>query len=282
MGVQTFLGGVSNNVRENRKDGLIPLRVGFKDPDGRYVDPVNPTGRFLHEGKVVHGIQLLASTVGTDGTFPLSPVSTGIYSVSFLTVGMTPGLYILEAWGNIDWGGKPIELRADGTINVGEISMLQYYITRLRVRLMDDMLAWYRLDQPVQQWSADNLAACLMEALSHINVRGPRITYEVFETVPEDLIVTGGMIYALESRARMEIANTMNYTDGHSLNIDRSPKYLQMAQQLRAGWDQSIESWKRATPPTPIGVKSQQLPFRIFRIIGLLPNYQSYFEGVYA
>lgn len=280
--VQTFTGGLSNNVRQNVKDGLVSIRVAFRNPDGNYVDPSVPTGRFLYEGKVVKNVQVLLSTPGSDGTFVLSQVSTGIYDVSFLTVGMKPGLYILESWGQIMWVGKPIQLRSSGTIEIGEISMLQYYINRLRVKLMDDMVSWYRLDEPIHQWSASNLMACLTEALSHINNRGPRITYEAFETVPEDLIVTGGMIYALESRARIELANAMNYTDGHSLNIDRSPKYLQMAQQLRAGWDISIESWKRATPPTPIGLKSMRLPFRIFRVIGMLPNYQSYFEGLSA
>ena len=284
MPVAPFMwtGGVSNNRRDNSANTVIPVRVGFRDLDGNYVNPVNPTGRYLRDGKVVQGIQLLASTMAPDGTFPLSPVSTGIYSAAFMTTGMTPGLYVLETWGDIVWNTKTLTVRVGGTIELGEVSMLQYYITRLRIRLMDERPNLYRLDEPVPQWPAETLAACLMESLSHINNRGPRITYEAFETVGEDLIVTGGMIYALESRARLESANAMQYTDGHSLNIDRGPRYLAMAQQLRNGWDQTIESWKKATPPRPIGEKSQQLPFRIFRIIGLLPNYQSYFEGLYA
>jgi len=280
--VFTWSGGVSNDRRMNASDTLVPVRVGYHDPDGHLIDPSTPMGRILRDGKVVQGIQLLAGGMTAAGTFPLSYVSTGVYSAAFMSTGMSPGLYKLETWGDIVFGSQTLTLRIGGTFELGEVSMIQYYITRLRMRLMDERPALYQLDAPVYQWPLDTLAACLMEALSHINNRGPRITREGFETVPEDLIVTGGIIYALETRARLEEANHMAYADGHSLDINRAPMYMTMAQQLRNGWDLSIESWKKATPPKPIGMKAQQMPFRIFRIIGLLPNYQSYFEGVYA
>lgn len=282
MAVKTFLAGQSNDLRDNTKNSLVSLRLRFKNPAGNPVNIKSATGRLLHENKVVENFELVTGTVGQGGVFPLAHIQTGLYAVSFLTVGLKYGIYKLEAWGNIEWESKPLILRVEGTIEIGEISMIQYYVTSLRVRLMDDMVSWYRLDEPIHQWPTDTLATCLMNALSHINIRGPRQTNVGFESVPEDLIITGGLIYALESRARIEIANTMNYTDGHSLNVDRSPKYTQLAQQLRGDWDVSIEGWKKSTPPTPIVLKSQRLPFRIFRVIGMLPNYQSYFESIYS
>lgn len=269
-----------NEVREQKKQALISIRVSFRDPQSNLADVDNPRARVLREGEVVLNLQLVSGTLAEGGSVILEHLGTGRYSISFLPSFMEFGLYRIEFTGDLTYQGRNLKILIGGVIEIGEITMLQYYITQLRIRLMDDLVSWYRLDEPVFQWPTDTLMTCLANALDHIVIRGPQYRPLSFDTVPEDLITTGGLIYALESRARMEIANAMSYTDGHSLSIDRGPRYQALASQLRQSWDQAIEGWKKATPPQPIGLKSQRLPFRIFRVIGLIPGYQSYFEGV--
>lgn len=280
MSVSVFTPGTSNFRSSSVKESLVSIRVGFRAPNGSLVNVTNPVGRITHEERLVPALDMVIGSVVEGGYFSLAQISTGVYGLAFIPRGMTYGLYKLECSGQYSYLGKNHVLFCEGSILVGEISMVQFYVNQLRIRLMDDMLAWYRLDEPIHQWPLDTLYTCLSNSLSHINSKGPRITTMGYESVPEDLLITGGIIYALETRARLEIANSMNYTDGHSINIDRGPKYQSLAQQMRASWEEMIISWKKATPPTPIALKSQRLPFRIFRMVGMLPNYQSYFEGV--
>lgn len=169
-----------------------------------------------------------------------------------------------------------------GQLGIGGISRIQDFLNRIRQGLMDDCPELYRLDEPVHQWTNQQFYTYLREAQDRINNTGPRRTFYEIESFPigqDEFLVTGAKIWALYARSRLEKANEMTYSDLHSLDIKRADFYKSLADQLYRDWIESIVSWKRSTPPTPIGINSQRLPFRIFRVLGLMPNYQTFFSG---
>lgn len=288
MATRTFGGGL-NNYEPARigKQVEITLMVQFKDQQ----DP--PTATDVTDGKAfikdiegtTIGVEVFSPTVqNADKSYSLTLVtSPGLYKLQFLVSGaMKPGLYSAEFQGKITVGPNQHTLTVIGQFGIGEISRIDDYMNRIRLRLMDDFPDDYTLDEPVNQWRRVNVFACLRDALSRFNSTGPRRTEFTFDTYPDtfdELLVTGGYVYALESRARLEKATQMNYSDGISLNIDRGPFYLQLATGMRTDWTRAVQDWKKATPPSPRGVRSVRIPFRINRVIGMLPNYQTYFSG---
>lgn len=272
-------------------DSLIILQVLFKGLDNCPIDVENPRVRIFHgfEQRPVD-VDVLTTIGNNDHSYPLTPVDppqTGQYRFSFLTTWLPPGLYSLEFAGEVDevLPGPIIRKKTiivKGDIEIGEISRLHDILNRIQMGLMDDFPMEYRLDEPVHQWKRDQLFVYTKEALSRFNSTGPRRTNFDIDTFPygnEELIVTGAKIWALYGRSRLEKANEMNYSDVHTLNIDRANMYKQMADTLMQDWTRAVQDWKKMTPPTPIGLKSQRLPFRLARVIGLLPNYQTYFSG---
>lgn len=209
---------------------------------------------------------------------------TGLYRFQFLTTNMLPGVYTV-VWSGTATVGTSMPtthtLVISGTLGIGSISRIQDYMERVRARLMDDHPQDYQLDVAGKnQWSKVNIFYCLRDAIDRINATGPRYTQFSMENIPNpELLVTGAMVFALYARARFEGANTMDYSDGHTLRIDRGPFYKQLADTLREDWLAAIKGWKIATPPIPIGIRTQRLPFRITRVLGLLPNYSTYFSS---
>lgn len=288
MAVRTFGGGQNNYAPAGvGKPIEVTLMVQFKD----HQDPPSPTN--VTDGKafvkdidgVIVSVEVFFPTIqNTDKSYSLTLVtSPGLYKLQFLVSGaMKPGLYSAEFQGKIPIGPNQHTLTVIGQFGIGEISRIDDYMNRIRLRLMDDFPEDYTLDEPVNQWRRVNVFACLKDGLSRFNATGPRRTAFTFDDFPDtydELLVTGGYIYALEARARLEKADQMSYSDGISLNIDRGPFYLQLATGMRTDWTRAVQDWKKATPPRPRGVRSVRVPFRINRVVGLLPNYQTYFSG---
>lgn len=271
------------------RTSLITLTVTFKDftqPVGVPTDVTNPRIRILHD-KVTVSVNALGVTQNADGTYDMSaliPPQTGTYKFAFLPDRTPAGVYNLEFTGEFTdpSSSETKTLIVNGTIGIGEISRLEDWIVRIKRRLMDDFPEWYRLDEPIQQFQPDQLYSYIRDVIDRLNNIGPRITNYDIDGIPDSLsefVVTGAMVFALYARARLEKANEMNYSDLHTLNIQRADFYKSLADSLWKDWEEAVLNFKKATPPTPIGLRAQRLPFRVFRVIGLLPNYQSFFSG---
>ncbi len=285
MGVAVYAGGQSNQQFEPFQGSLVELRVEFHDPDGAPVDVTNEQARLTLSGEPIFPSFSTGGMPDSAGFIPLVKVTgeTGLYSFDFLTDGLQQAAYLVTFTGDIIFNSAPLTLTVQGTAGIGEISKTHAFMDRLRIGLMDNRHREYKIDRKVPQWNETELFIFLREALQAINSAGPQIrryTFDTFPTDVEELLITGGRVYALEARSRLEIANELTYTDGHTLSIDRAQKYMAMAQQLRMDWLQRVRGYITATPPKPIGVQSQRLPFRITRVIGLLPNYSNFFTSL--
>lgn len=278
-GLPTVPSSITWNVLYKRPNALT------NEPEPVDVDVGSQRIKITRNGQLVTVDAIDAAGPDLNGAYTPTKVIgvTGLYSFTFLTTGLQEGLYDLLWSGTAPVGPSLTThtLTVSGQVGIGAVTRLQDFINRVRYRLMDDHPVDYQIDQRgVNHWSKVELFSCLRDALSRINNTGPRITSNTFDSIPtEDLLVTGGMVYALYARARFEGANTMDYSDGHTLRIDRGPFYKQLADTFSKDWLDAVVSWKKATPPTPIGIRTQQIPFRLFRVIGMLPNYQTYFGG---
>lgn len=271
-------------------DSPIILQVLFKGLDGNPVDVENPRIRIFRgfDNEPVD-VDVLSTSGSVDHSYSLSqvdPPQTGKYKFSFLTTWLNPGIYSLEFAGeiteNLNPGFRKKTLVVKGDIGIDAITRLNDVLNRALMGLMDDFPSDYQLDEPVNQWRREQIYAYAREALSRFNATGPRVTHFDFNNFPpgiEELLVTGTKIWALHARSRLEKANEMNYSDVHTLDIKRADFYKNLADTLLQDWTRACQDWKKMTPPMPIGLRSQRLPFRIFRVIGLLPNYQTFFSG---
>lgn len=273
------------------RSSAVSLQVYFKDSTEAAVAVNSPLARFSFaddtRGDEPVTPEALTGGPNTDGTYPMDPVLAnlvpipGLYQLTFLTNAMSAGLY------NIQFTGvNPLDsnrtLLVRGQFALGELSRVQDFINRSRQGLMDDHPEDYRLDEPVKQWTAQQLFSYARDVVDRINMTGPRLTDYILEGFPpglDELVVTGIKIWALYARSRLEKANEMTYSDQHSLTIARADFYKNLADALYRDWLAAIMAFKKASPPTPIGVRSQRLPFRVFRVLGLLPNSASIFSG---
>lgn len=286
MTVGVFSGGANNHGNAGPtagiRDSLVSLQVQFLGLDGLATSVTDPYVQIFHEGELV-SVEAIGSTEQSDHRYPLLAVTgvTGRYKISFLTTRLKYGIYKVEFTGQIlDDDSNPHTIMVAGTIAIGEISRLQDWINRVSIGLMDDHPEEYRLDEPVNQWMQDQIYTYIREAVDRINLFPPRLTNYDFASLPSDeLAVTGAKIWALWARARLEKANELSYSDTHTLDIKRADFYKQLADSLYKDWMELVIAFKKMTPPTPIGLKSQRLPFRIARVIGLLPNYSNFFSG---
>lgn len=290
MPVSTFQGdqsnfGVAGNAGYGAPPSLVTLRCRYKDLSGVYAVPANP---YIIIKSADNNSLVSVDAIGStqqNGRFSVvqDPVEPSLFSFSFIPLNMKEGLY------NVEWGGEFQDVDGKkhttlivGQIALGQITRIQDFINRVVSRLFDDHFVDYRLDEPVRQFPDKNIFGYLRDTISRVNSSGPKQTFYDLNTFPmetDELVVTGGVIFALYARARFEKANEMNYSDVHSLNIQRAEFYKSLADTLMKDWLTAIVDWKKSSPPRPIGMKSQRLPFRLFRVIGMLPNYKSYFSG---
>ena len=282
MAVVTFSGGARNRETTYR-NASVTLHVQFKDPDGAAVDVLGPVGYLLFEG-VSQTLDAIGSAPDEALRYSLIDVPgvTGLYKLVFLTTGLRPGMYRVGfegTWADAD--GEQHVLRVEGNIALGEVTRKDELIRRIQYALMDDIdPRYYRLDEPIHQWTADQLYVHLLAAMDSINAFPPRLTAFTIDDLPFDqFAVDGGRVYALYARARFEKANELTYSDVHTLDIKRADFYKSLADTLHERWRALVIDFKKATPPTPIGLTSQRLPFRIRRVLGLLPNFRSLFSG---
>jgi len=288
--VRVFAGGQSNyqplaEAGEALRPTLVTLYVQFQDLAGVNNNPVNPTVQIFTADDANQPVEAIGILANANGSYNPTPVAgqPGRYSFAFLTTGMAYGIYRVT-WSGTFTDTTPTDhtVEISGTIEIGAISRTQDYINRIKQALRDDFPAEYEISEPVPQWQPTQLFTYLREGSGRFNAIGPRRTTYDAETFPfeiDNLLVTLAECFALWGRARLEKANEMDYSDGHTLRIARADFYKQLADTLYKDVEDVVQQWKKMTPPTPIGLKSQQVPFRIFRMVGMLPNSQSFFSS---
>lgn len=290
MATVIFTGGNSNyqalaDGGEALRPSMVTLYALFKDLNGVNNWPTSPKVTFLTNDGDIQAVEVLAGTQNGDGSYTPNQVAgqPGQMSLSFLTTGLAFGTYLVNWTGVfLDSLTVPHTISIEGNIELGAISRTQDFIYRITQNLRDDFPEEYEISEPVPQWRPQQLFTYLREAASRFNSIGPRVTLVQIESFPpqiDDLLVSGAVCFALWARARLEKANEMDYSDGHTLRIARADFYKTLADDLYKNWVDAVQSWKRMTPPTPIGLKSQQLPFRVYRTLSLLPNSQSFFSS---
>jgi hypothetical protein len=279
MGFSIF--GGNENVRSGldsvTRPAIVKLTVLFKDTNNYPTNVTDARARLTKDDQPMT-VETFDSVEDVNHFYPITSLgSTGMYTFTFLTnPQMTAGVYRVEFRGGVVLADNAShDIVVTGDVGIGEITSVQDYVNRVRMGLMDDFPTDYRLDEPAYQWTGMQIYTFLREAVDRINSTGPRRTSYTLEGFPpeiDEFLVTGAKIWALQARARLEKANEMNYTDGHSLSINRGDFYLNMASVLYRDWLEAIISWKKASPPTPIGLGASRLPFRLSRVIGMLPN----------
>lgn len=288
MAISTFGGSESSfGTSGTPRSSPIALKVQFRHPEtGAVVDPAGPKVRLTREDGQPVSVQALGVAEDPDHTYtllPNSPPSTGLFRFSFLPNNLPAGLYKAEFFGTVTLAdSSTTTIVVKGSIGLGEISLIDDMINRLRTELFDTnfWIRQYQLDAPIHQWNVDDLYVFLQDATEEINLIGPRSTGYTLESLPSGayvLAIDGAKARALDARARFEKANEMDYSDQHTLSIKRADFYAQQAEKLRDQFAKRVESWKRSTPPRSIGLGNQRLPFRIQRVIGLLPGFETYF-----
>jgi len=284
MGAVTFGGGQNlpgpkaaapNDLLPNQFETITLL---FTDEDNvTPLTPLNPEIRIEREGMVVENIETSNTPVaGKPGFFIPTVVATGELSFTFSLHTLEAGLHDVISEGTI--GGK--QTRCVGQFNISFVSRTAYLIQHLRRRLFDIDPNLYQIEETGTLFPNNLIHSYLQDAMSRINSTPPGTVFTL-EQQPgdiQDLLVTGGWIYALKSRAVLEIFNTMQYSDGISLAIDRGPKLQALALSQESMWREDVKRYKNwhtlfgRHRGGAVGMGTVTIPIQISRVLSLLPN----------
>ena len=284
MGAVTFGGG--QNLPQPPATGPSQLSankfetISILVTDEDNVTPITPTSPEVHierEGCVVENIETSNTPVAAKpGFFVPSEVMTGTLQFTFSLHTLEPGLYDFISEGLI--GTR--RTRCTGQFQILEVTRTKYLITHLRKRLFDFDASLYQIEAPTKVFPDDLLHSFLLDSMSRFNSNPPGTSFTL-EAQPgdiADLLITGGWIYALKSRAVLEIFNTMQYSDGISLNIDRGPKFQALAVSQEQMWREDLKRYKMwhtlygRHRGGAVGMGTVTLPLQISRVLSLLPN----------
>jgi len=237
----------------------------------------------------------MATTGGTDVTVPdanlLVPFTkhgeeTGLFHITFLASSswLDDGTYNITMSGNYPSAtGDTVQIT--GTFQIRSAPTAQYYIDLVRQSVSDRIPALYQIDDPEKyKWEDGQLYDAITRSLNFINHTPPSdYTWSIGNMPWPGLLVDGAVFYALHQRGLLEVANTLNYNDEISFAIDRSQKYLTMAQALYTQWLQMVGRVKRNyaySRAGAIGMGQTRLPYTIIRSFSFHPNMQSVLSGV--
>jgi len=171
-----------------------------------------------------------------------------------------------------------------GTFSARTAPTVQTYIEMLRSKLHDYLPRLYRVESATDYlWTDGQLYDALIEATNAINAVPPsRYTFSI-ETVPwPNLLLDGGMIYALHAKMLLEVVNTFNYNDEISFSIDRASKYQSAAQFFYGNWIQMLVRTKRDyafSRAQPIGMGQTRIPYSLARIFSFSPYMMNTFAS---
>lgn len=269
------LQGINTKGISINKD-YVEVFIDWKDAStGRLFDPTTYSVSITKDGA--------AYTLSKVMT-PLSRVddSIGVWHYAFLTTDMTAGTYTFTFTGSAS--GISTVTHTISFV-AASIPVEQYFVGALRSKLGDKRSSRYLIDDEQRtRWQDGELYSFMESSRLSVGQTPPspmNLTYEQGFSECHDLLLTGGFIFALESRGVFENFQRFSYSDELSLNIDRS-NFFQNAQSLRAQWQQAVLRWKRDYmfhAVRGIGMASGRFPMYYTRVLSLLPHMSRVFYG---
>lgn len=271
----TNLSGSTKDVAYN---DYATIYCFFRDADDSLVDVTNPKVTITKNNGDYTLVDAadMTKVSGTTGKYS--------YTINFSDPAYTEGLYQVKFIG-VDGSTT---LKVNGQIKIGPITAYQGIIRSVRFRLKDfkrrldtttELLQYKLDDNTIFKWTENELASFIDNALSDINGSGPTITNYDYTTLPgalNGLLVTVSVVHALDAQAALEIANELDDAD-EKLKIKRSGPYMQLANALRGSAYQRIKDFKFANRARAISLGTTRLPFRVQRVLGLVPGYGNLF-----
>jgi len=202
------------------------------------------------------------------------------YSIKFLTTDMQAQKYEVTFSG-LYQGSTMI---VTGEFELYEVTREQALINTLRSLLKDVLPKLYVIKMPdadTFRWTDGELYTCITQALNAMNEAPPSTIRFTLQNIPfENFLLQISMIFALNMRGMLEIANVLNYSDEIAFNLDRDAKYASKAQLLASVW---WEGWKAAKKDYTFhsiqhqAIISTRFPLHFVRPLSMLPNSKNTF-----
>jgi len=259
------------------KNEYVTLYVYFKNQNGQYVNVDNPSVVFKNKSNLVEVFPIIL--------VPLERVNNediGYYHINFLSTGLEATTYLVEFKGNQE--GTQVLLNIPGEFALFNTPTIQVYIDELRLMLNDYLTNRYRIeDTKVNLWEDKELFQSLKTSLFRMRTFPPILSQEfTFDNIAEGegLLIEGGIIFSLFTRAILEVTNEFQYSDELSLAIKRSDSYRGIAKDLMTDWDKNVRMYKtnlQFKRTKPIAVKTARMPMVGRFILSMLPNRQVIF-----
>lgn len=259
------------------KSEYVTLYVYFKNQSGQYVDIDNPSVVFKNKSTKVEVYPMIL--------VPLEKVNNedkGYYHINFLSTGLEAITYSVEFKGYQE--GTQVLLNIPGEFALFDTPTIQVYVDELRLMLNDYLTERYRLeDTKVNLWEDKELFQALKTSLFRMRTFPPILAQEfTFDNIAEGegLLIEGGIIFSLITRAILEVTNEFQYSDELSLALQRADKYRSIAKDLMVDWDKNVRMYKtnlQFRRTKPIAVKSARMPMVGRFILSMLPNRQVIF-----
>ncbi|MEM2153930.1 MAG: hypothetical protein QXY76_03380 [Nitrososphaeria archaeon] len=183
------------------------------------------------------------------------------------------------------------ELVLEQEISFIETSRTQWLIDQLRIVLMDNYIStelvpsrYYGIYKPWElQWEDIELKTYLDLALGDINNATPATMRFTLDSVPcPNLVILGGMIYALMSRGIVEVHGYYELSGTPTLKTYKGDKYKEFSSFIRDEYKHKVEEWKKSYAfysARPQAIVLTRLPFRVIRPMSMLFGYHNLFVG---
>lgn len=233
-----------------------------------------------------------SATITKDGS-PVSPTimvpfgkddtgETGVYSISFLTDGLTAGTYDVVFAG--EYQGTALT-NITGQFQLYQLPTAQALIDRVRRALWDADCSQYLGFFQDRAFKNPDLYAALQNALEWIQTCPPsRQASWTWDTIPDGFaihLVQGAKWYAIQARLMLEIRNQMQVSDEVNININMQQGYNQAASSLEKWKNEAMQAKRmwQFEDAAPRGIISTRFPFTFLRVMSLLPSSQRIFVG---
>lgn len=249
-------------------------------------------------GAPVHVFNPKFKIIKSDGTdvnlrtlVPLSPtgIKEGEYKTSFLSDGITDGIYDLEFSGYYpDADDEKNKIVLTSKVEIFQVDSVQVLINMLRTQLHDHLPSLYWIDNTeTYKWEDTDLYNALQMSVDAWNATPPvshGARMATIDTFPyRNTLLEGAEYYALNQKYILENWNKLQYSDDISFQIDRTGGLLNKINILVQTWRNNLVTMKRdyaiRVLSNPKGIKSLRLPTRVLQQLSLTPVFSFLSSG---
>lgn len=152
-------------------------------------------------------------------------------------------------WIGTNQNGAPYSFVESGISVKVSTDFYSTFIHDLRLSLMDDGDV---VDYPIK-----NMLAAVKQALSYVNAQAP-VTSLTSSQVPYNLLMDFTKVNLYLAKASRETMDNFTYNDiGKSFGVDRAPKLLQLAGELKRSAEAQLLLWKKNIRPNAMGLSTR-------------------------